>query len=148
MEQIHRYIPTNAPDYVKYRLKKWFQSPDFCAFAAGHKPKIKRKLRKPTQQDIIDSLAELEAAYLLICQGFSVEYEKYGTCYRSPDLSVEKDGMVLNVEVKRIRHSEDEIALDGALSEIKRGVEDMPSPFFVILDLDLEEKPGEGFREA
>lgn len=145
---VDKYISTHTPAYVKWKLKKWLQSPGFRTFAVKYKSKIKSKLSKPTRQQIIDSLAELEAAYLLICQDFSVEYEKYGTRGPSPDLSALKGGMQLNLEVRRIRHSDDEVLLNDAMSEIEQGVRAVPTPLMVNLALDLEEKPGQGFRPA
>ena len=128
---------------MKWKLEKWLQVPDFCAFAKKYKPKIRRKLSKTTAEEITDSLAELEAAYLLICQRFEVEYEKYGGS-SPPDLTAFRGGTHLNVEVRRFRHSEDEVLLYDTTFAIKQGIEQIPSPFLVILDLgDLEVKPGQ-----
>lgn len=143
MEPVDKYISTHAPADVKWKLEKWLQATSFRAFAKKYKSKIKRKLSKPTAEEIIDSLAELEAAYLLICQGFEVEYEKYGES-SSPDLSALRRGTQLNAEVRRVRHSDDEVLLYDTASAIKQGIEQVPSPFMVILDLgDLEVKPGQ-----
>ena len=117
--------------------EKWIYSINSSArfrnFVYEHRDKIRKKIREANsaKEDIVDVLAELEMAYLLlqIDRFTDVAYELYGKDEPNPDLKVtnkppEKD---FNVEVKRIRMTDLERGFDAWRRDICQQVEAVPS---------------------
>ncbi len=90
-------------------LSVWLAAaPRFRAFVTAHATKIRKKLRQADPESLRDTIAELEAAFLLLRDGhFAISYEPTASSGRAPDLALRYKGhLPLNLEVTRMRRTE------------------------------------------
>ncbi len=106
-------------DPLAIELAAWLEaSPRFRAFAETYRGKIRKKLRGAVDAEAVrDVRAELQVARLLLTERrFEVAFEAYGSGKTGPDLTVTfRAGRRFNVEVTRLRHVPDPVAIGAAV---------------------------------
>jgi hypothetical protein len=144
VDELFNYIYEKS-GFLPRSFAQWVKSSDrFRIFAEEYKDKICEKFAEAKSnpepdEKLKDTLFELEIAYLVLkASGFSVKYELFG---EGPDFTftTEKD-VNLNIEVKRIRKSNEEKQLEAWREAVKREIQVVPSTLAVGLDIGLYEQ--------
>ena len=113
-------LPGSGAAALEGELVEWFgERPRFEAFVAGHRDKIRKKLRTAAEDDAVaDARAELLVAYRLLAERrFEIAFEAYGTGKRGPDLTLAfRTNQRFNVEVTRLRAAA--LGVEGGVSRL------------------------------
>lgn len=145
--ELFNYVVDGRDHICITSFKSWIDSSDiYLQFVSANQSKIRGKIRGAKfDEDLIDVVFELEIAFHMVCMdGYKVEYEKYGCKIgRAPDFTVtSKNGVIFNVEVKRIREGALGVKYHAITDDIVNQIQPIPSMLafsFSVDDLDLNE---------